>query len=143
MLLSLRGAGLMNSLLTANGSFDDLAHWDGTAGAIEGDRTYLSQDFSSAGADLESCLKRYYEAHDTNATAHSIFCASTVWALAECIRRSTSLKREEIRNLLSSLGYTDTLGANITLKNPPHGDNLTPAVSVVKISGRGAYHLVS
>lgn len=134
----LRGAGLEHPLITGNGSFDDSVYWDGTNGLIRGSYTYVSQDFGSAGGDLKAWLKRYNDAHELKATAYSLFAASAVWTLAECIRQS-SIRREDIRSALASLSYDDPLGAKVTFQNPPHGENLTPRVTVVKITGRGAY----
>lgn len=134
----LRGAGLAQPLLTGNGSFDDSVYWDGTSGGILGSYTYVSQDFGAAPEAVTNWLKRYNEAFSLKATAYSLFAAGGVWTLAECIKRG-GIRREEIREVLASLSFEDPLGAKVTFKNPPHGDNLTPTVTVVKITGRGSY----
>lgn len=139
----LRGAGLTQPLLTGNGSFDDSVYWDGTKGEIQGGYTYVSQDFGTAPEAVKTWLKRYDDANQLKATAYSLFAAGSIWTLAECIKKGAGIGRDDIREVLASLSFVDPLGAKVTFKNPPHGDNLTPTVTVVKITGRGAYATVT
>jgi len=43
---------------------------------------------------------------------------------------------------LAKVQFTTPLGTKVTFKNPPAGDNLTPSVVVVEVTGRGAYTAV-
>ena len=55
---------------------------------------------------------------------------------AECIKHTNGTARGPIKETLASLQFKSRLGADITFKNPPHGNNLTPSVTVLKVTGR-------
>ena len=40
------------------------------------------------------------------------------------------------------MDFTTPLGTKVTFKNPPGGDNLTPSVVVIQVTGRGTYTAV-
>ena len=43
-----------------------------------------------------------------------------------------------IQKKLSSLNFISPIGTRISFKNPPHGNNLSPSITVMKINGRAS-----
>ena len=58
------------------------------------------------------------------------------------MKRAGSIDREKVQQALSSMDFTTPLGTKVTFKNPPAGDNLTPSVVVIQVTGRGTYAAV-
>ncbi len=131
--------GFKQPLLTGYGSFQDPVYWDGTKGQIKGDYTWLAQDLSSPGGELKQFLERYNKRFPQEATSFSTYGYDAVQTVAEALKRAGSSDREKLRQALSTLQFTTPLGTKVTLKNPPAGDNLTPSVVVIQITGRGTY----
>ena len=60
-------------------------------------------------------------------------------SVVECIKRGGSIERDKIREVMSSLDYHSPIGTHVNFKNPPTGENLTPTVTVVQVTGLGTY----
>lgn len=134
----LRGAGLTMALTTGTGSFYDPVYWDGTNGGIKGCYTWLSTDLASPSPVVKKFLDDY-KRFPLEATYISVLGYDTVAVLIEAIRRTGVVDRAKVQATLSNMQYTAPLGTQVSFKNPPGGDNLTPSLVVVKITGRAAY----
>ena len=143
VVLQIRSNGLQQPLITGNGTFDDTVYWDGTRGGIKGGYTYLGRDLSKPIGKLLSWLSAYKAKFALSPTAYSLYGASSVWTLVRAIEQAQSVDRGAIRNVLASMDYIDPLGARVQFKNPPDGENLSPTVAVVRITGRDSYEQIS
>ena len=94
---------------------------------------------SSPGTQLQAFVERYNKRFPQEATSFSIYGSDTVYTVAEAIKRAGSIDRDKVRQALANLEYTTPLGTKVTFKNPPDGDNLTPGVVVIQMTGRGTY----
>jgi branched-chain amino acid transport system substrate-binding protein len=135
----IRESRLAVPLLTGYGSFQDTVYWDGTNGQVKGSYTWLSQDLNSPEAALKDFLERYNKRFPQEATSFSVYGYDSLTALAMAISNAGVLEREPIKDAMSRLDVTTVLGTHVTFKNPPIGDNQTPAVQIVEITGRGSY----
>lgn len=131
--------GFKQPLLTGYGSFQDPVYWDGTKGQIKGDYTWLAQDLLSPNAQLKEFLDRHKKRFPQEATSFSTYGYDAVQTVAEAIRRAGSIDRAKVQEALGKLELTTSLGTKVTFKNPPDGDNKTPSVVVVQVTGRGTY----
>ena len=61
---------------------------------------------------------------------------NAVWTVAECIKRTNGTDRGAIQEALSSLEFETPIDTKVTFKNPPHGNNLTPSVTVLQVTDR-------
>jgi ABC-type branched-subunit amino acid transport system substrate-binding protein len=61
----------------------------------------------------------------------------------ECVKRAASTDREKIQEQMAELDYQSPLGTHLTFKNPPSGENITPTVTVIEVSGPGTYVAVA
>jgi branched-chain amino acid transport system substrate-binding protein len=138
----IRAAGIEVPLMTGYGAFQDPVYWDGTNGAIKGSYTWLAQDLKSATGALRDWLDAYNKKNRFEATSFSTYGHDAVMCIVECIKRAASTDRKKIQEVMASLDYKSPLGTHITFKNPPTGENLTPAVTVVQVNGRGSYVVV-
>jgi ABC-type branched-subunit amino acid transport system substrate-binding protein len=57
----------------------------------------------------------------------------------ECVKRAASVDREKLQEQMAALDYQSPLGTHVTFKNPPSGENITPTVTVVEVTGPGTY----
>jgi branched-chain amino acid transport system substrate-binding protein len=135
----IKDIGLDQPLVTGYGTFQDTVVWDGTKGRIKGGYTWIGQDLSSPGTQLKAFLEHYNKRFPQEATSFSIYGSDTVYTIAEVIKRAGSIDRDKLRQALANLEYTTPLGTKVTFKNPPDGDNLTPGVVVIQMTGRGTY----
>jgi len=134
--------GFKQPLITGYGSFADPVYWDGTKGQIKGDYTWLGQDLSSPTAQLKQFLDRYNKKFPQEATSFSTYGYDAVHTLVEAVKQAGGPDREKVQAALAKVQFTTPLGTKVTFKNPPAGDNLTPSVVVVEVTGRGAYTAV-
>jgi branched-chain amino acid transport system substrate-binding protein len=134
--------GFKQPLITGYGSFADPVYWDGTKGQIKGDYTWLGQDLSSPTAQLKQFLDRYNKKFPQEATSFSTYGYDAVHTLAEAVKQAGGPDREKVQAALAKVQFKTPLGTKVTFKNPPAGDNLTPSVVVVEVTGRGAYTAV-
>jgi branched-chain amino acid transport system substrate-binding protein len=138
----IREMGLKQQLLTGYGSFQDPVYWDGTKGQVKDGYTWLGQDLSSPTAQLKEFLERYNKRFPQEATSFSTYGYDAVQTVAEAVKRAGSIDREKVQQALSKIDFTTPLGTKMTFKNPPAGDNLTPSVVVIQVTGRGTYTAV-
>ncbi len=143
LVTQLRTFGMDQPLITGYDSFRDPVYWDGTRGAVNGGYTWLSQDVNSASGKLGAWVKAYNGRFKLEATSFSTYGYDAVWTVAECIKRTNGTNRGEIKEVLTDLNYTSPLGSSIKFKNPPHGNNLTPSVTVVQVTGRNKSKVVN
>lgn len=139
LVTQIRAAGLDMPLITGYGSFQDPVYWDGTRGGVKDGYTWLAQDLNSASGALKQWLDGYNKQFKNEATSFSTYGYDAVYAVAEAIKRAASAEREKVREALASLAFTSPIGSRITFKNPPTGENQTPSVTVIKVTGRGTY----
>lgn len=139
----LRTFGMDQPLLTGFDSFRDPVYWDGTKGGVKGGYTWLAQDVSSATGVLSDWVAAYNERFTMEATSFSTYGYDGVWTVAECIKRAGSTERGVIQEVLTDLQFTTPVGTSVTFKNPPHGNNLTPAVTIVQVTGRNESRIIS
>ncbi len=135
--------GLDVPMMTGYGAFEDPLYWKGTNGVIKGSYTWLAQDLSGAKGALRTWLDTYNKKYKLKATSYSTYGFDAVMSVVACIQRANSSDRSKIREVMSSLDYHSPLGTHITFKNPPTGENLTPTVTVVQVTGPGDYIVVS
>lgn len=133
----MRQSGLEVPLLTGDGAFHDPVYWDGTKGGIKGAYTYQAQDLDKATGTLKQWLDSYNKTYSLTATSYSLYGYDSLYTVAECIKRANGIDRNKIREALASLEFTTPLGAKISFRNPPHGNNLTPSLSILRVTGRG------
>jgi branched-chain amino acid transport system substrate-binding protein len=138
----IRAGGVEVPLMTGYGAFQDPLYWDGTNGVIKGCYTWLAQDLKSATGVLRDWLDAYNKKNRLEATSYSTYGYDSVMCIVECIKRASGTDRKQIRDVMGSLDYTTPLGTHVTFKNPPTGENQTPTVTVVQVTGRGAYVVV-
>jgi branched-chain amino acid transport system substrate-binding protein len=139
IVLQIKERGFDQPLVTGYGTFQDTVVWDGTKGQVKGGYTWIGQDLSSPNAQVKAFLERYNKRFPQEATSFSIYGSDAVYTVAEAISRAGSIDRAKIKEALSDLQYTTPLGTQVKFKNPPEGDNLTPGVVVIQITGRGSY----
>lgn len=138
----IRTFGMDQPLITGYDSFRDPVYWDSTNGKVLGGYTWLAQDVNSAAGKLKGWVENYNKAFKLEATSFSTYGYDAVWTVAECIRRTNSTDRGAIQEMLAGLEFRSPLGTQITFKNPPHGNNLTPSVTVVQVTGRNKSKVV-
>jgi branched-chain amino acid transport system substrate-binding protein len=134
--------GMDQPLITGYDSFRDSVYWDGTNGGVNGGYTWLAQDVNAADGKLKAWVDNYNNTFDLEATSFSAYGYDAVWTVAECIRQTNGADRGKVQEVLKSLKYVSPLGAKVSFKNPPHGNNLTPSVTVVQVTGRNKFRVV-
>lgn len=134
----LRETGIDVPLLTGYGAFFDPVYWESTNGRIKDCFTWLSQDPNHSAGSISKWFGDYNQLFDLEATAYSMHGYDTVYAIVECIKQAATVNRQSIRNVLSNLDFTSPIGSRIRFQNPPHGNNLNPSVTVLKITGRAS-----
>jgi branched-chain amino acid transport system substrate-binding protein len=139
----LRAAGIDVPLMTGYGAFQDPLYWNGTNGVIKGSYTWLAQDLNTAQGDLRKWLDDYNQKFQLKATSYSTYGFDAVMSVVECIKRAASTERDKIQEVMASLDFHSSIGTHVTFKNPPTGENLTPTVTVVQVTGPGTYLAVT
>ena len=142
MVSQIRTFAMDQPLITGYDSFRDPVYWDGTSGGVNGGYTWLAQDVNSADGKLKAWVENYNKTFDLEATSFSTYGYDAVWTVAECIRQTNGTDRGAIHEVLQSLEYVSPLGSKVSFKNPPHGNNLTPSVTVVQVTGRNKSRVV-
>jgi branched-chain amino acid transport system substrate-binding protein len=135
----IREAGFTIPLMTGFGSFQDPVYWDGTHGEIKGCYTWLAQDLASPTPLVKSFIDRYKSKFSQEATSFSTYGADAIFALSEAIKKAGTPTRAKVQEALSALDSTSPIGTHITFHNPPDGNNNTPNVVAIQITGRGTY----
>ncbi len=142
LVTQLREMGIEAPLLTGYGALLDTVFWDGTGGQIQGGYTWASMDLTHAEGRLKRWIEQYDKTFKLSCTSYSIHGYDSVYLVADCIRQAGSNDRDAIQEVLSSMVHTSPLGNQVTFKNPPNGENLTPPLSIVKIDGRASGKVV-
>jgi len=132
----LRTFAMEQPLATGFGSFLDPVYWDGTAGNVKGGYTWIAQDVNAATGTLKDWIEAYNKRFELEATAFSTYGYDSVWTVAEGIRRAGGPDRGAVKEVLKTLRFETRIGTSVTFKNPPGGDNLTPSVTVLQVTGR-------
>lgn len=135
----IREAGFTVPMMTGFGSFQDPVYWDGTHGEIKGCYTWLAQDLASPTPLVKSFVDRYKAKFSQEATSFSTYGADALFAIAEAIKKAGAPTRAKIQEALGALDAVSPLGTHITFHNPPDGNNNTPNVVAIQITGRGTY----
>jgi branched-chain amino acid transport system substrate-binding protein len=134
-----RDAGFTVPMITGYGSFQDPVYWDGTRGEINGCYTWLAQDFNSPPPPVKSFIDRYKAKFPQEATSYSLYGADAVFTAVEALKKAGAPTRAKIQEALAEMEVVSPLGAHITFHNPPSGNNNTPSVVAIKVTGRGSY----
>jgi branched-chain amino acid transport system substrate-binding protein len=134
----LREFGIDTPLLTGYGAFFDPVYWDATNGKIKDCYTWLAQDPNHAAGSLKTWLEEYNSQYRLEATSFSMYGYDAVFTIMECIKQTNGTDRGNIQKALSSLNFTSPIGSHIRFRNPPHGNNLNPSITILKIDGRAS-----
>jgi G3E family GTPase/ABC-type branched-subunit amino acid transport system substrate-binding protein len=137
-----RELGLDAPMMTGYGSFQDPVYWDGTRGAIKGCYTWLAQDLASPSPAVKAFMDGYLKAFKQEATSFATYGADAVWAVAAALTKGGAPTRAKLQEALSALDVTTPIGTHVTFQNPPNGENKTPHVVVIAVTGRGTYSVV-
>jgi branched-chain amino acid transport system substrate-binding protein len=135
----IREAGFTIPMMTGFGSFQDPVYWDGTHGEIKGCYTWLAQDLASPTPLVKSFIDRYKAKFSQEATSFSTYGADAIFAIAEALKKAGAPTRAKIQEALATLDVVSPVGTHITFRNPPDGNNNTPNVVAIQITGRGTY----
>jgi branched-chain amino acid transport system substrate-binding protein len=139
----IRTAGIDVPLMTGYGAFQDPLYWNGTNGAIKGCFTWLAQDLAGATGTLRKWVDDYNAKYELKATSFSTYGYDAIMCAVECAKRAASTDREKIQEQMAELDYQSPIGTHITFKNPPSGENITPTVTVIEVTGPGTYVAVT
>ena len=137
-----RELGLTAPMLTGFGSFQDPVYWDGTHGEIKGCFTWLAQDLASPTPAVRGFMDGYLGRFKQEATSFATYGADATWAIAEALTKAGAPTRAKLQEALSALDVTTPIGTHVTFQNPPDGENRTPHVVAIEVTGRGAYTVV-
>ncbi len=135
----IRELGINAPMLTGFGSFQDPVYWDGTHGVIKGCFTWLAQDLASPTPAVKNFMDSYRQKFKQEATSFATYGADAATALVDATQKAGSVSRPKLQEALAALDLTTPLGTHLTFKNPPDGENNTPTVVAIEITGRGTY----
>lgn len=135
----IREAGFTVPLMTGFGSFQDPVYWDGTHGEIKGCYTWLAQDLASPTPSVKTFIDRYKAKFSQEATSFSTYGADALSTIAEALKKAGAPTRAKLQEALAELDFVSPLGTHMTFRNPPSGNNNTPNVVAIEITGRGTY----
>jgi branched-chain amino acid transport system substrate-binding protein len=135
----IREAGFTVPMMTGFGSFQDPVYWDGTHGEIKGCYTWLAQDLASPTPLVKSFIDRYKAKFSQEATSFSTYGTDALFAIAEALKKAGAPTRAKIQEALAALDVVSPIGTHLTFHNPPDGNNNTPNVVAIQITGRGTY----
>ena len=135
----IREAGFTIPMMTGFGSFQDPVYWDGTHGEIKGCYTWLAQDLASPTPLVKSFIDRYKAKFSQEATSFSTYGTDALFAIAEALKKGGAPTRAKIQEALAALDVMSPIGTHLTFHNPPDGNNNTPNVVAIQITGRGTY----
>jgi branched-chain amino acid transport system substrate-binding protein len=134
-----RELGIDVPLMTGFGSFQDPVYWDGTHGVIKGCYTWLAQDLASPSPAVKTFMDSYLQKFKQEATSFATYGADAVSAIAAAAVKAGGISRAKLQEALASLETTTPIGTHLTFKNTPNGENNTPTVVAIEITGRGTY----
>jgi len=137
-----RELGLVAPMMTGFGSFQDPVYWDGTHGEIKGCFTWLAQDLASPTPAVRGFMDGYLSRFKQEATSFATYGADAVWAIAAALTKAGAPNRAKLQEALAALDATTPIGTHVTFQNPPDGENRTPHVVAIEVTGRGAYTVV-
>jgi branched-chain amino acid transport system substrate-binding protein len=135
----IREAGFTIPMMTGFGSFQDPVYWDGTHGEIKGCYTWLAQDLASPTPLVKSFIDRYKAKFSQEATSFSTYGTDALFVIAEALKKGGAPTRAKIQEALAALDVVSPIGTHLTFHNPPDGNNNTPNVVAIQITGRGTY----
>ena len=139
----IRAAGLDVPLMTGYGAFDDPTYWNGSKGAIKGGYTWLAQDLAGSTGALRAWFDDYNKSYKLPPTSFSTYGYDSIMCLAEVIKQTSSTERGVMRDAMAHLDYHSPIGTHVRFNNPPSGENLSPTVAVIQITGPGQYVVVT
>lgn len=134
-----RELGIRAPMMTGFGSFQDPVYWDGTQGVVRGSYTWLAQDLASPSPAVKSFMDNYRQRFQQEATSFATYGADAVSAIAGAIAKAGNPSRAKVQEALSTLDITTPIGTHLTFRNPPDGENKTPTVVAIEITGRATY----
>jgi len=134
-----RELGLTMPMMTGFGSFHDPVYWDGTRGIIKGCFTWLAQDLASPSPGVKHFMDSYQQKFKQEATSFATYGADAVSAIVDAAQKAGSVSRAKLQEALATLDVTTPIGTHLTFRNPPDGENNTPTVVAIEITGRGTY----
>jgi ABC-type branched-subunit amino acid transport system substrate-binding protein len=134
--------GLQQPLLTGYGNFQDPLYWDGTNGGIKNCYTWTGRDYTGAKGAVADWLGRYAKRFKLEVTTYSSYGYDSVFCIVEAVKRANGTDRAKVNQVLQSLDFVTPLGTHITFKNPSSGENQTPTVTILQVTGRGTWSSV-
>ncbi len=134
-----REAGLDLPLLTGSGSFQDPVYWTSTKGAIAGGYTWLSTDIQSPAPALKAFLDAFRTKFGQQASTNNVHGADAVFTLVHALKLAGRPDRDAVQQALAHIDFLTPIGTHIKFDNPPSGDNATPTVVPVQVTGPGTY----
>lgn len=135
----IRAMGMQQPLLTGYGNFQDPLYWDGTSGGIKNCYTWTGRDYKNAEGPVADWLARYAKRFKLEVTTYSSYGYDSVYCVVEAVKRANGTDRNKVNEVLKSIDFRTPIGSHITFKNPPTGENQTPPITILEITGRGAY----
>jgi ABC-type branched-subunit amino acid transport system substrate-binding protein len=134
-----RESGLDLPLLTGSGSFQDPVYWTSTKGAIAGGYTWLSTDIQSPAPELKVFLDAFRAKFGQQASTNNVHGADAVFTMVQALKLAGRPDRDAVRDALGHIDFVTPIGTHIKFDNPPSGDNATPTVVPVQVTGPGTY----
>jgi ABC-type branched-subunit amino acid transport system substrate-binding protein len=87
-------------------------------------------------------LGRYAKRFKLEVTTYSSYGYDSVFCIVEAVKRANGTDRAKVNQVLQSLDFVTPLGTHITFKNPSSGENQTPTVTILQVTGRGTWSSV-
>jgi branched-chain amino acid transport system substrate-binding protein len=139
----LREYGIDVPLLTGFGAFFDSVYWNATDGKIAGCYTWMAQDPIQLTGTRSKWLEEYNRLFDLEPTSFSMHGYDSVYIILECIRNANSVNRRDIRKALCNLAFETPIKTRVSFRNPPHGNNREPSITVLSINGPASGYAIS
>ncbi len=91
---------------------------------------------------MKTFIDRYKAKFAQEATSFSTYGADALSTIAEGLKKAGTPSRAKLQEALSELDFVSPLGTHMTFHNPPSGNNNTPNVVAIEITGRGTYSAI-
>jgi branched-chain amino acid transport system substrate-binding protein len=138
----IREAGIDKPLICGIASFFDPVYWDGCRGGVMSGYGWLAADLQAPTPGLKSFLEAYQAKFNQQATAYCGYGADAVSSLIAALQIAGKVDRAALREAMTDLDITTSIGTHVKFKNPPDGENLDPTVVCAQVTGRGTYAVI-
>lgn len=142
--LQMSRSGIKTPFFTSAGNSLDPAIWKTSEGAINGSYTWTTFDFNSLTPEGKKFVDAFQAKFNATPTLQSIWGSDAIAVALDAVKRSCSAtdRKAFVKQLGATSGFTGGLGGEVTYQNPPTGENQTPHVDVVKVTGSAQYEPV-